>query len=197
MRKTGKLILICCVALAWSGFFVVRIVSHTNTPTASALSFAHLAEVRQVKEIRDYRTWTKVNPEPVNMDPAVAAMCAPPTRPQADKNPHRNKFITVYVNEAGRKAMMESARPIFPRGSVIVKEKLSSKDSTAPELLTVMIKREQGFNPASGDWEYLVVNGEGTRVEERGKLTTCQTCHVMNKSTDYIFRNYLIVSREQ
>ena len=191
MRKTGKLALICCLALAWAGFVVVRIVSRANTSSASALSSAHIPLMQEVEEIRNYRAWTRVNPEPVNMDPAVAAMCAAPTRTQADKNPHRNKFITVYVNEAGRGAMMKRTNPVFPRGSVIVKEKLAAKDSTSPELLTVMIKRERGFNPASGDWEYLVVNGEGTRVEERGKLSSCQTCHVMNKSTDYIFRNYL------
>ncbi len=54
-----------------------------------------------------------------------------------------------------------------------------------------MIKHERGFNPESGDWEYMVVNGDGTRAEARGKLENCQACHVPLKYTDYVSRHYL------
>ena len=70
--------------------------------------------------------------------------------------------------------MMEQAKPSFPEGSVIVKEKLPDKSSQTPELLTVMIKRGKGFNNESGDWEYMVVDGSGTKVEAQGKLENCQ-----------------------
>jgi hypothetical protein len=106
-------------------------------------------------------------------------------------NPHRDKYFTVYVNGAGREAMLRQKAPIFPEGSVIVKEKLPAKDSDTPELLTVMIKRKKGFDPASGDWEYAVVDGGGTMVEGRGNLQYCQSCHIANRETDYIFRTYL------
>ena len=87
--------------------------------------------------------------------------------------------------------MLEERVPDFPQGSVIVKEKLSAPDSTQPELLTVMIKREKGFNAESGDWEYMVTNGTGTEVQARGRLSSCQACHEMNKATDFVYRNYL------
>jgi hypothetical protein len=106
-------------------------------------------------------------------------------------NPHRDKYFTVYVNEVGREAMLRQKTPIFPERSVIVKEKLPAKDSDTPELLTVMIKRKKGFNAATGDWEYAVVDRGGTRVEERGNLQNCQACHIANQETDYIFRTYL------
>ena len=40
---------------------------------------------------------------------------------------------------------LECLRPV-PVGTVIVKERLMTADSTAPELLTVMRKREPGYN---------------------------------------------------
>jgi hypothetical protein len=108
-----------------------------------------------------------------------------------DSNPHRNKYFTVYVNEVGREAMLNQKNPKFPEGSVIVKEKLSTKNSQAPELLTVMIKQKKGFNRANGDWEYMVVDGTGTKLEGRGNLENCQACHIDNQKTDYVFRTYL------
>lgn len=87
--------------------------------------------------------------------------------------------------------MLSQKSPRFPEGSIIVKEKLPARDSQAPELLTVMIKQKRGYNPTRGDWEYMVVDGAGTRIEGRGKLQNCQSCHIANKKTDYVFRTYL------
>ncbi len=134
-----------------------------------------------------YRAWTLVNPVPVKMEPAVAFMCAAAPR----RSPHEDKFVSVYVNETGRQAMMTQLSPKFPQGSMIVKEKLSSKDAQSPELLTAMIKREKGYHPESGDWEYLVIDGSASKVEKRGKLADCNSCHVAYDSTDYVTRTYL------
>ena len=87
--------------------------------------------------------------------------------------------------------MMEELKPKFPVGSVIVKEKLSDRSSQTPELLTVMLKREPGFNPESGDWEFMVLDGAGTKVIDRGKLENCQGCHSAKPETSYTFRTYL------
>jgi hypothetical protein len=148
-----------------------------------------------VKEIAGYRGWTKVNSEPQLMPERTAALCAPvsPSATDVDgpKNPHRHKYLTVYVNDVGRQAMIEQLKPNFPEGSVIVKEKLPDPSSQAPELMTVMIKRGKGFNPTSGDWEYMVVDGAGTKVVAQGKLEGCQSCHTANPGSDYVFRTYL------
>jgi hypothetical protein len=87
--------------------------------------------------------------------------------------------------------MLKQKTPQFPVGSVIVKEKLPAESSTEPELLTVMIKRERGYNAESGDWEYMTADGKGEKVTARGKLETCNACHTEVKSNDYIFRSYL------
>ena len=163
-----------------------------NQPASHAA--ARPAPGNSVKEIAGYRDWFKVNPTPEVMQSRTAFLCAAPTggnRIYGPDNPHHEKYITVYVNPAGRTAMMEQAKPSFPEGSVIVKEKLPDKSSQTPELLTVMIKRVKGFNPESGDWEYMVTDGSGTKVEAQGKLENCQGCHQANPQKDYVFRTYL------
>ncbi|HEX7996854.1 MAG TPA: cytochrome P460 family protein [Pyrinomonadaceae bacterium] len=162
--------------------------------TTSTLNFE--TRLPQVDEIRDYRRWTKVNPQPTPISSvAVAVLCRMPTANDdmhdAGRSPHVNKLITVYVNELGRQAMMTELRPQFPVGSVIVKEKLSADKMDAPELLTVMVKRERGFNPAVGDWEFMAVNGAGTKIDARGRLESCQSCHVLMKERDFVSRSYL------
>lgn len=141
-----------------------------------------------------YKQWTRVNPVPAVFHSQIALQCAAPTAEQSameQGNPHRDKFITVYVNDIGRHAMMQEKVPRFPQGSVIVKEKLPSKENSAPELLTVMVKREPGYNPQNGDWEYLALDGSGKWVQARGRLESCQACHMMVKDRDYVSRNYL------
>ena len=148
---------------------------------------------KQVSEINGYRAWTLVNPQPVYISSVVNMLCrAPMPANRADEanNPHMRKLISVYVNELGRHAMMTERNPEFAIGSVIVKEKLLLDKKDAPELLTVMVKREHGYNPASEDWEYMVVNGAGTKIEARGKLENCQACHVSMKERGFVYRSY-------
>jgi hypothetical protein len=187
-RNLFKILSLCL--LMTIGLFVSYFATQSYWSTA-----AHPAETAgdPVQEITGYRGWTKVNTEPQLMPDQTALLCAPasPGVAAAAQNPHRNKYITVYVNELGRKAMLEQKSPAFPEGSVIVKEKLAEKSSQAPELMTVMIKHAKGFNPASGDWEYMVVDGTGTKVLARGKLENCQSCHSGRPGTDYLFRTYL------
>jgi hypothetical protein len=125
----------------------------------------------------------------VKMERAVAQLCAAAVA--IPQNPHQDKFISVYVNETGRQAMMLQLVPEFPRGTMIVKEKLGANDSQSPELLTAMIKREKGYNPQSGDWEYLVLDGAASKITRRGKLVTCSGCHLAYEKTDYVTRTYL------
>jgi hypothetical protein len=137
-----------------------------------------------------YRQWTLVNPTPQLMEPLAAASCAMIPGRQ-EPSPHLHKYISVFVNSEGREAMMTRQQPKFPVGSMIVKEKLGSRDSTDPELLTAMIKRESGYNPEGGDWEYLVLDGTASKIVERGKLTQCSGCHRPYEYSDYVTRTYL------
>ena len=144
--------------------------------------------------VAGYKGWTRVNPEPAVLPSHIAILCARPTgkdRRLEEENPHRDKFVTVYVNDAGRRAMLEERRPRFPVGSLIVKEKLPARDSAEPELLTAMLKHEAGYDPEGGDWEYLVLDGLGREVRARGKLESCRACHQEYPHTDFVSRKYL------
>jgi hypothetical protein len=183
--KAKKIVLaIGCLLLCLSAVVAVTLRSSSREvpPTASPVTDEEL--------ISGYRKWTRVNPQPVTMAPQSAQACAAVALADPN-NPHSSKFITVYVNDIGRRAMMEEETPHFPQGSIVVKEKLSTPTSTTPELLTVMIKRAPGYNPESGDWEYLVTDGTGKSIQKRGKLENCQGCHLRDKSTDYVSRSYL------
>ncbi len=145
--------------------------------------------------VRGYTGWTRVNPEPAVFHSRIAMQCFLPSkerqRLELEENPHRDKFVTVYVNEAGRRPMLEARAPRFPAGTLIVKEKLPSKDSASPELLTAMLKREAGYDREGGDWEYLVFDGRGEEVRARGKLESCRACHLDYSGQDFVARNYL------
>ncbi len=181
-------------------------------------------KIAAIPETENYAFWREVTRNPVEMDPRVAGMCAsvssrsskPPSSSsttstiRGTRGPHQKKFIRVYVNSVAEDAMMTQKQPHFPVGSVIVKQKLplllpkfskSSKSqhrevSRKPELLTVMIKRKKGYDAPNGDWEYLVADGVGEKVVERGKLASCQGCHRPFAKSDYIVRSYLPKSVE-
>lgn len=149
-------------------------------------------ESQTTNPVADYRSWLRVNKNPVRMPESISAQCAPDSvARQKNEGPHSDKFIVVYVNKSGQKGMMEELHPRFPQGSVIVKEKLSAEDSASPELLTAMRKREAGFNPAGNDWEFMVLSGDAKTIQEQGKLENCLTCHRARRGNDFVFRNYL------
>jgi hypothetical protein len=186
MKMNDKLLL-SCFLLAVIGFSV----SLTPKAHPSDLGSTSMDANQTVQQFEGYKTWTRVNPKPFLLESYVSRMCAPATAQLKDDSPHKNKFIFVYVNEPGRKAMMTEMNPQFPQGSVIVKEKLASQNSSSPELLTVMTKREKGFNPASNDWEFLVLSGDTKTVQAQGKLENCIACHTAQRGNDFVFRNYL------
>lgn len=167
--------------------FIIAVTSPSSDLQQYGDSSKEMDTAATLRVLSKYRTWTLVNPGPVKMEPAVAQLCAAVIR----ENPHRDKFISVYVNEIGKRAMMTQLHPEFPKGSMIVKEKLGSKDSQSPELLTAMIKREKGYNPESGDWEYLVLDGTASNLTKRGRLINCSGCHFAYETTDYVTRLYL------
>jgi hypothetical protein len=82
---------------------------------------------------------------------------------------------------------------IYPEGAVIVREKLET-EAGSPELLTAMIKRKKGFNPAASDWEFLVISGDATKITKREKTGACQSCHQSVSVKDFVFDSYLPVS---
>lgn len=184
--RLSVVVLLLCAACACA---------ETNGPQENAAQAAPPKALAGAELVAGYKGWARVNSEPAVFHASIASLCAaPPTaeqRRQEKQNPHRDKFINVFVNDAGRRAMLEEREPHFPVGSFIVKEKLTTRDSSEPELLTAMYKREAGYDPEGGDWEYMVLDGRGREVRARGKLENCRACHQAVADTDFVSRNYL------
>lgn len=152
----------------------------------------------EATQLKDKSLWTQVNTEPFYISAAADVLCRRPTtanyEPERKMNPHVGTFITVYVNKVGQAAMFSKEPQRFPEGSVIVKEKTGTYFEGRKTLLyTIMKKRERGFNPAVGDWEFWVVGANGTEVQASGKLENCQACHASKTDSDFVFRPYLKV----
>ena len=148
------------------------------------------------RTLNDATLWTQVNREPYYISSELDLLCAMPTAADYSRarkeNPHSATFITVFVNSVGRSAMFQKGSSVFPQGSVIVKQKKDrgiKRDTTL--LYTVMRKRETGYNPRVGDWEFSVVKADGSTVEASGKIENCQSCHIKKPSSDFIFRSYV------
>lgn len=120
--------------------------------------------------------------------------------PKGMDGPHIERLIRVFVNEPGKDSMRSTVRfptgseissgRTFPIGSAIVKEKTRGRGG-AVELSTFMVKRNKGYNPKCGDWEFGVIDGPTRKIVERGKIERCIKCHIEKKELDFTFRTYL------
>jgi cytochrome P460 len=181
-KQTLRLAMISCLIAA--GAFC-NLTAHSQSPAPTHSSF----DLESLKSrVLNYKTWNLVTPQPAKMRPVVSQMCASvaPQPPQADK------YLRVYVNDVGRDAMFQATNPKFPVGSIIVKEKLPSIDSSEAEFYTIMVKRESSYDPAHGNWQYLTMSGNRSSLEAPKNVASCQACHdVYRDISDSVVREYL------
>ena len=140
--------------------------------------------------VADLKSLHRVTPAPHRMADSTAALC----RIAYNTNPHEGDtepaFCHVYVTQNG-KGTMASGKGRYPQGAVLVKSKLASEKSNDPVLFTVMRKREAGYDPRNGDWEYAVLGGRSKRVLAQGRIESCISCHQKAASSDYVTRSYM------
>jgi len=143
--------------------------------------------------IKNRNTLERITPVRVDMAAQVVSRCsidavvagtnAPP------ENPHLMAKFHTYANAP-------AALPIFdpwgkfPAGSLLVKEKFSEDGKT--ELFTGMWKREDGYFPEVGDWEFFTVDATAGKVVERGRMPKCADCHEDLVKGDHVSRDYII-----
>jgi hypothetical protein len=85
---------------------------------------------------------------------------------------------------------MRTRTGVFPEGATVLKEKFSDAAGTKTELFTGMVKREAGYNPECGDWEFFTLPGDASKISAGGKIQNCMECHVEYKNQDYVTRLY-------
>ena len=71
----------------------------------------------------------------------------------------------------------------IPEGGVVVEAHRAADGAPGPTF--AMVKRAAGFDAPGGDWEFLVIRGDGM-VESRGVLPLCARCHA-DAPYDHLF----------
>jgi hypothetical protein len=119
--------------------------------------------------------------------PRPGEMTPPPTTSgdNDNKGNHETSFGFAYVNEIGSGGFRRQPFA-FATGTMIVREKLLSLNAN-PERLVVMVKHEKAFNPKTNGWEFLIVNGDATKVLRREKNGHCLKCHLSASNNDFVF----------
>jgi len=85
----------------------------------------------------------------------------------------------------------------YSEGTIVLKENYSS-NAGVPDIalsVTMMIKREAGYDTQHGDWQYVQFSKGGTMIMS-GKAddpvikASCSSCHINIADRDYIFANF-------
>ena len=127
----------------------------------------------------------RLTPRPVDMAAKVSTRC---NIDALDEGPHTGARFLIHANDAAVLPVFDPWGK-FPEGSLLLKEKLGKEDG-ATKLFTGMLKREKGYYPEGGDWEYFTVDGAASMVAERGKLARCASCHEDYAERDYVTKIY-------
>ena len=146
--------------------------------------------------------------EPIEVASALDSRCA--ITPSQDRiireDPHHFRTAQVYANALAIRALAAGASSL-PPGSIFMKVKrtpsrpradagdLPSFRFTGPDdgaivLYTVMFKRQPGFQPKTGDWDYGVIDGGPTHWLQLGCLESCIDCHADFHDHDSLSRDY-------
>jgi hypothetical protein len=134
------------------------------------------------------REMTRVTDAPYHVAWAGTTLCNRPNF--IPHSPHGEHWIHVFVSPGGTNAMA-TGRGTYPEGTILLKQKFTDAAGTKTDFYTGMRKREKGYNPEVGDWEFFTLDATGWTVTARGKIESCIDCHTKWKATDFVSRQYL------
>ncbi len=156
------------------------------------------------KSVPRSRQFFRVKKKPFPINLAAAEFYALKTTfDKKDNNgPHADLLVEAFVNKSG-KEFLSTGKGNYPAGSIILQSKFSiTKDQTVlgfhytADWFTGMLKREAGYNPDCGDWEFFVLSGDVQSVLARGKIDSCIQCHSDYKATDFVTHAYMSAESE-
>ena len=147
--------------------------------TMGATKWGDSAYVTMSDDFSGYESWTKVNHETITGDT---------TGNLGPAHEGAQGFREVYVNKTGKKVATSAAGYPYPEGTIIVKAN-SKEKMGAIAALTVMVKRGPTYDPANGNWEYIMTS-PAFEVAAQGKVDMCIGCHTAGAAADYTFNDY-------
>ena len=157
--------------------------------TLFALGFTHAAptDAELLSIVKDRTKLERLTPKSKNISERFAGLCAIDSllaKKAMEASPHGLASIHIFANTTAALPYFDPWGK-FPEGSLLLKEKLVTAENKT-EGFTGMLKREAGYFPEGGDWEYFTVDGGVTKLPERGKLQSCAQCHSSYAQGDFI-----------
>lgn len=130
------------------------------------------------EEIAPYESWNKVNEQPVTGDEFGVLGRA---------HQGADGFREIYVNDTGEAVSNGNASLPYPVDTILVKEAYTNSGGEKGRLtsITVMVKREQGYDDPNGNWEYLNMSSS-MRIRGQGRIDSCIQCHY-SATNDFVF----------
>ena len=143
----------------------------------------------------DFKLMHKMTGESVPVNPEFAMLCRGLDKSEVEKlretkGPHAYTYVDIYMNRLAANAFKNKQVP-YPVGSIFVKDKSAlgywsnDPNDKMEDGVGGMLKREAGYDPGNGDWEYFYYT-DPTKIE-RGKIKSCVECHAGAKATDHVF----------
>ena len=136
----------------------------------------------------------RVTGRPTRLKPSVQTLCLPPVAKFDHGNlvPQVAAVAHIYASPDAIEVMIKRDSTSFPVGSVILKQKLDATNTQTVVLYTGMLKREKGYSPDCGDWEFFTLSGDARIVTSRGRLESCMACHKEYSRSDFVTKEYPI-----
>ena len=130
-------------------------------------------------DFANFRSWTEVT---TNQGPSQSLG-------EAHKGNDETATRTIYIKDNQDR----NADGKFPVGTIIVKDTRDANGNTIE--VTALVKRGNNFNPDNNDWEWFMLNADGTIITDQGsemrgaKLMggMCGACHSQVKNKDFVF----------
>ncbi len=116
---------------------------------------------------------------------------------------HGNHYVNNYANDIAVDYGKFEQAGTLPQGSIVFKDSFTvtetrqSFSDTASRQITlgplfVMRKMEAGFNPSTGDWQYIQIQPDGkilgmTHGEGSDQVRYCIACHLAREQNDHLY----------
>lgn len=154
---------------------VPTMVPTTATPTLLPTAASQQeCSAKTPPDIKDYATWTKVNPKPIE---------------------GHESLVTIYVNDAAKDIYLSASGKTFPVCAMIVKTSSSANSDTVTGI-TVMVKMPPGYDPEHHDWYWGMYDADG-QMQDGGKMQDCIACHQPAAAADYVFAQQVLEKSHQ
>jgi len=109
----------------------------------------------------------------------------------ADQDSHSQSSQGIVYANALALPEIKKQNPIFPVGSILVRERHDTGTNDTPEAIIAMVKRTSDFSAKTKDWEFFVLSKDNLKLQSRETTGSCATCHIRAQKTDWVFTEYL------